>query len=50
MWDAQAKAWVPLDASYRSAVRQGMKIARKQTAPDLVNLPLPAPTDARGSS
>jgi hypothetical protein len=50
MWDPQAKAWTPLDSSYRSPVRQGLRIARKQTAPDLVSLPLPAPTDARGSS
>jgi hypothetical protein len=50
MWDPQQKAWVALDSSYRSPVRQGLRIARKQTAPDLVNLPLPAPTDARGES
>ena len=28
----------------------GLKIARKQSAPDLVTLPLPAPNDVRGSS
>ena len=50
MWDPQAKAWTTLDSSYRSQVRQGLRIARKMTAPDLVTLPLPAPTDARGSS
>jgi hypothetical protein len=50
MWDAQAKAWVPLDSSFRAPVRQGLRIARKMTAPDLVNLPLPAPTDVREKS
>jgi len=50
MWDQQAREWVPLDSSYRSAVREGLRIARKQTAPDLVRLPLPAPTQARGTN
>ncbi len=47
-WDQKARSWVALDSSFRSAIRQGLKIARKQTAPDLINLPLPAPSDARG--
>lgn len=49
-WDQKTKSWVPLDSSFRSSIRQGLRIARKQAAPDLVRLPLPAPTDARGSS
>jgi len=47
-WDQQSRSWVALDSSFRSAIRHGLKIARKQSAPDLINLPLPAPTDARG--
>ncbi|MBW2291558.1 MAG: DUF3450 domain-containing protein [Deltaproteobacteria bacterium] len=47
-WDQEARAWVALDSSYRTALRQGLRIARKQAAPDLINLPLPAPTDERG--
>jgi hypothetical protein len=50
MWNPQTRAWEVLDSSFRSPIRQGLKIARKQTAPDLISLPLPAPTDARGSS
>jgi hypothetical protein len=50
MFDPQTRSWTALDSSYRSPVRQGLRIARKQTAPDLVSLPLPAPTDARGES
>jgi len=42
--------WLALDSSYRSAIRQGLRIARKQAAPDLVMLPLPAPKDAEGAS
>ncbi|MDP6977622.1 MAG: DUF3450 domain-containing protein [Myxococcota bacterium] len=47
-WDQQSRSWVALDGSFRSAIRHGLKIARKQSAPDLINLPLPAPSDARG--
>ncbi len=47
VWDKQSQQWVPLDASYRSSIRQGLRIARKQAAPDLITLPLPAPTSPR---
>ncbi len=46
----QAGGWEPLDSSYRSAIRQGLRIARKQAAPDLIRLPLPAASDAGGRS
>jgi hypothetical protein len=49
-WNRETRSWEPLDSSYRSPIRQALKIARKQSAPDLVSLPLPAPTDGRGSS
>jgi hypothetical protein len=48
-WDQATRSWVPLDSGFRSAIRQGLRIARKQAAPDLVRLPLAAPVDARGS-
>jgi len=50
VWDQETRSWVPLDSSYRSAIRNGLRIARKQAAPDLIRLPLPAPSDARSSS
>ena len=46
-WDQETHAWVALDSSYRTSIRQGLRIARKQSAPDLIRLPLSAPTDAR---
>ncbi len=49
-WSQEDRTWVPLDSGYRSALRNGLRIARKQAAPDLIRLPLPAPTDARGDS
>ncbi|MGR9051154.1 MAG: DUF3450 domain-containing protein [Gammaproteobacteria bacterium] len=42
-WDKREKRWLVLDDRYRSAVRQGLRIARKQAAPDLLQLPVPAP-------
>lgn len=41
-WDQSARTWVELDSSYRTAIKQGLRIARKQAAPDLIRLPLPA--------
>ena len=50
VWSQSDRKFIPLDSSYRSSIRQGLRIARKQAAPDLIRLPLPAPTDARESS
>ena len=50
VWNQTTRSWDTLDSSYRSAIRAGLKIARKQSAPDLVTLPLPAPTDEGGAS
>ena len=50
VWDQQTRAWLPLDSAFRSAIRQGLRVARKASAPDLISLPLPAPVDARESS
>jgi hypothetical protein len=43
VWNQETRSWEPLDRSYRSAIRDGLRIARKQAAPDLIRLPLPAP-------
>lgn len=42
-WDAATKTWKPLPGSYRSALREGLKIARETAAPVVVTLPVPAP-------
>jgi hypothetical protein len=40
VWDQRNEAW--LDASeYRNAVQLGLRMARKQTAPDMLRLPVP---------
>ncbi len=46
VWNQQERRWESIDSSYRTAIKEGLKIARKQTAPDLIRLPLPVP--ARG--
>ena len=40
-WDNDAKAWVELAPStYKDAISQGLKVARKQVAPDLLVIPV----------
>jgi hypothetical protein len=41
VWDQAARAWGPLDNSYRGSIRDGLRVARKQSAPDLIRLPVP---------
>jgi septal ring factor EnvC (AmiA/AmiB activator) len=42
VWERKARRWVPLDDDYRGSVRLALKIARKQAAPDLIQLPIAA--------
>jgi len=42
VWNQANRVWEGLDSSYRTAIREGLRIARKQMAPDLIRLPLPA--------
>ena len=48
-WDQSARQWIQLDGSYRSPIKAGLKIARKQSAPDMITLPLPAATTVGGN-
>jgi hypothetical protein len=47
VWDQKAGDWVVLPGEYRGPVRQGLRIARKQVAPDMLQLPIPAAEDAK---
>ena len=40
-WNKEQKQWQTLSADYRNAIRNGLRIARKETAPDLLTLPIP---------
>ena len=42
-WDQRNRRWVPLGNEYKNAIRQGLRIAKKQVAPDLVLLPVGTP-------
>ncbi len=42
VWDGEAGQWVALSGEYRLPIRQGLRIARKQAAPDLIRLPVRA--------
>jgi hypothetical protein len=44
-WDSASRSWVSLPAStYQNQVSSGLRVARKQVAPDLIVVPVPAPT------
>jgi hypothetical protein len=45
-WDTEKEQWSALGSGARNAVRQGIRIARRQVAPDLLLLPVPAPEAA----
>jgi hypothetical protein len=49
IWDSDARSWRVLDPSFHNDVRTGMRIARKQIAPDLIYVPLPPPTEEAAS-
>jgi len=41
-WDKATGRWTEVDGSFRRSVTDGIRIARKQAAPTLLDLPLPA--------
>lgn len=41
-WDHQNKKWIELGSEYKKSIREGIKMANKQIAPQLVKLPIPA--------
>lgn len=44
-WDAANKAWT-IDNSYESAMAHGLKVAKKQAAPEVLVVPVAAPKEA----
>jgi hypothetical protein len=46
-WDQKSREWVKLGSEYRDSIRKGVRIARKQLAPDLIRVPVSAPEDAQ---
>ena len=44
LWNPQTRSWDELSSSYRKSITEGLKMARKQTAPQLLKLPITAAT------
>lgn len=44
-WNASAESWEALSTRYTLPIRTGLRIARKQAAPDLLRLPVAAPRE-----
>ena len=42
-WDQNARTWVTLGNEYKNQIKQGLRIAKKQVAPDLLLLPIDVP-------
>ncbi len=46
-WNKNTGQWEPLPDEYRSAITDGLRIARKQSAPNLLKLPINGPEAAQ---
>jgi hypothetical protein len=45
-WDAGARKWVA-DDDYEEAIKAGLKVAKKQAAPDFISVPVSAPKEVK---
>jgi hypothetical protein len=39
-WDVKRKQWTALGGEYRGPIHEGLRMARKQMAPDLLTVPV----------
>jgi hypothetical protein len=45
-WDKETGGWIELEASeFKNQIADGLRVARKQVAPDLLIVPVPAPSE-----
>ncbi len=44
-WDQRNRMWVPVGNEFRNPIREGIRLARNQVAPDLLLLPLAPPEE-----
>lgn len=42
-WNSSSQAWEAVDSNYRRAIRDGLRVARKQAPPEMLILPVAAP-------
>ena len=45
-WDATARKWVA-DNDFAEAATAGLKVAKKQAAPDFIEIPVSAPKEVK---
>ena len=43
LWDSKTKKWIELPSEYEKSLVKGIRMARKQLAPDLIKLPVSTP-------
>ncbi len=48
-WNHETKAYEKLDSSYTNWISDGLRVAKKQAAPQLIRVPLPQPTSGGNS-
>ncbi len=41
-WDKEQNKWQVLSTDYKNAIRKGLRVARKETAPNMLSLPIPS--------
>lgn len=46
IWDETKREWMPVSDKYRRPISEGLRIARKEVAPNLLKLPVPGPEAA----
>lgn len=46
IWHQTNRVWMPLSDKYRTPIKEGLRIARKEVAPNLLKLPIPGPEAA----
>ncbi|OUS32314.1 hypothetical protein A9Q99_01225 [Gammaproteobacteria bacterium 45_16_T64] len=46
-WNQKQQQWEELDDRYRRDIRLGLKMAQKQTAPNLIKIPVPTPAGVK---
>jgi hypothetical protein len=46
VWNRETRDWEPLDRDGRQELGKALRIARQESVPELLGLPLPAPVDA----
>ncbi len=47
MWDKAGRTWAMLDSGYDAGIKEGIKVAKKQSAPTILELPVPTAKESK---